>query len=226
MAKDQIAHDLMLYHLLKRVPPIPADLVTFAQAFAMGAHYGIDQRRKYTDEPYIVHPAEVVQILRSVGASDEELAAGWLHDVPEDTDTPLPVIFNVFGAGVGVIVEGMTDAATIPTPAARKKTAIELVEAVFGLKAGQLLNRMPVRRDLPTGPNRETRKAATIKRLAAADAKTQNVKCADLISNHKDISNFDPDFAVVYRHEARALLVVLTKANPILRNRLAAILEN
>lgn len=46
-----------------------------------------EQTRKSTDIPYIVHPAECMQILTEMGCSTEIIVAGILHDTIEDTDT-------------------------------------------------------------------------------------------------------------------------------------------
>lgn len=70
--------------------------------------------------------------------------------------------------------------------------------------------------DLEVG-NRATRKAASRTRLAAAPAWVQTIKVADLISNTSSIVEHDPDFARVYLSEKRALLEVLTRANPMLK---------
>lgn len=48
-----------------------------AREFAEAAHARIDQRRKYTGEPYIAHPAAVVELVRSVPHTDEMIAAAW-----------------------------------------------------------------------------------------------------------------------------------------------------
>jgi len=78
-----------------------------AKQFATDAHAGAV--RKYTGEAYITHPAAVVEIIRGVPHTKEQIAAGWLHDVVEDTDVTLEQIISTFGAMVGVLVEGMTD---------------------------------------------------------------------------------------------------------------------
>lgn len=85
-------------------------LVYKAQVFAMAAHGAIGQKRKYTGEPYIVHPAEVVQILKTAGVTDPYmLCAGWLHDVVGDTHIGLSDIRNVFGTVVLELVLDLTD---------------------------------------------------------------------------------------------------------------------
>lgn len=67
--------------------------------------------------------------------------------------------------------------------------------------------------DTETG-NRAQRKAAARERLAKAIGWVQTIKVADLISNTASIVERDPKFAVTYLAEARALLDVLTKADP------------
>ena len=67
--------------------------------------------------------------------------------------------------------------------------------------------------DFETG-NRAERKAASRSRLADAPGWVQTIKCADLISNTASIVQHDPKFAAVYLEEKRALLEVLTKADP------------
>jgi (p)ppGpp synthase/HD superfamily hydrolase len=85
------------------------DIVERARVFASAAHAAVGQLRKYTNEPYIVHPAEVVRIVRSVPHTSEMLAAAWLHDVVEDTEVTVETIRMEFGDKVAEIVEWLTD---------------------------------------------------------------------------------------------------------------------
>jgi len=80
-----------------------------AQRYASKAHAAADQRRKYTDEPYIVHPAAVVELVRSVSDDEEMLAAAWLHDTVEDTSSTLEDIRTHFGERVTSLVEMLTN---------------------------------------------------------------------------------------------------------------------
>lgn len=80
-----------------------------AQRYASKAHAAADQRRKYTDEPYIVHPAAVVELVRSVSDDEEMLAAAWLHDTVEDTSSTLEDIRTHFGERVMSLVEMLTN---------------------------------------------------------------------------------------------------------------------
>lgn len=80
-----------------------------AQEFATLAHARINHVRKYTGEPYINHPAAVVELVRSVPHTPEMLAAAWLHDVVEDCGVPLDGIERLFGYEVACLVENLTD---------------------------------------------------------------------------------------------------------------------
>lgn len=94
-----------------------------ARRYATRAHAAAGQRRKYTDEPYIVHPAAVVELVRSVSADDELLATAWLHDTVEDTETTLADIESHFGSRVAQLVEMLTDSAQ---PQAKNRAARKL----------------------------------------------------------------------------------------------------
>ena len=86
------------------------DIVYKAQVFATAAHHAVGQRRKYTNEPYIVHPADVVNIIQTnVGYTDNMLAAAWLHDTVEDTGVTIDVIEYEFGKEIAELVGWLTD---------------------------------------------------------------------------------------------------------------------
>lgn len=80
-----------------------------ALAFARAAHESIDQRRKYTGEPYIVHPVAVAELVRSVPHTPEMIAAAYLHDVVEDTPVTIEAVMAGFGPVVGELVDWLTD---------------------------------------------------------------------------------------------------------------------
>ncbi|BEM25945.1 HD domain-containing protein [Serratia nevei] len=80
-----------------------------ARRYATKAHAAIDQRRRYTDDPYIVHPQAVMELVRSVPHTEEMLAAAWLHDTVEDTPTTLGDIDSHFGPKVAELVRMLTN---------------------------------------------------------------------------------------------------------------------
>lgn len=62
-----------------------------------------NQRRK-DGSIYILHPFEVATILSTITKDEEVLAAGVLHDVPEDCDVEISEIKELFGDRVAEIV--------------------------------------------------------------------------------------------------------------------------
>ena len=80
-----------------------------ALTYATAAHAAVGQRRKYTDQPYIVHPIRVAGIVDKFGGTDEMIMAAYLHDVVEDTAVSIDNIHDMFGPVVARIVDGLTD---------------------------------------------------------------------------------------------------------------------
>ena len=75
--------------------------------FATQAHAG--QTRKYTGEPYVNHPVEVMQLVSTVTDDPEILAAAVLHDVVEDTPATIMNIRIGFSPRVVELVDDLTD---------------------------------------------------------------------------------------------------------------------
>ncbi|NJK37832.1 MAG: bifunctional (p)ppGpp synthetase/guanosine-3',5'-bis(diphosphate) 3'-pyrophosphohydrolase [Oscillatoriales cyanobacterium RM2_1_1] len=85
--------------------PTDNDLVIRAFQFAYQLHRG--QHRK-SGEPYINHPIAVAGLLRYLGSDNAMIAAGFLHDVIEDTDVTPEELEQHFGAEVRHLVEAVT----------------------------------------------------------------------------------------------------------------------
>jgi hypothetical protein len=85
------------------------ELVKRARHFATQAHQRLDQRRKYTDQPYEVHLKAVAGIVAEVSEDPEMIAAAWLHDTVEDTPATFQDIELEFGPGVAQLVAEVTD---------------------------------------------------------------------------------------------------------------------
>jgi (p)ppGpp synthase/HD superfamily hydrolase len=155
-------------------------LITKARVFATAAHAAVGQLRKYTNEPYSVHPEDVAVLVASVPHTEAMIATAFLHDVLEDTNVTEDLLRLEFGDEVTDLVVWLT------------KVEDE-------------------------NDNRATRKAKELIRLSQAPAEAQTIKLADLISNTPSIVTYDPDFAVIFLKEKKALAEVLVKGDQTLR---------
>lgn len=83
-------------------------LVDRARKFAEAKHR--NQFRKDRKTPFIEHPEAVVELLQQSGFREDStmLAAGWLHDVIEDTDATYGEIYELFGEEVAMLVDFVT----------------------------------------------------------------------------------------------------------------------
>lgn len=67
------------------------------------------QKRKYTNEPYIVHCISVADIVKSVTDDEDLICAAYLHDTLEDTDLEQDVIEIELGKRVLDLVLQVSD---------------------------------------------------------------------------------------------------------------------
>jgi (p)ppGpp synthase/HD superfamily hydrolase len=108
-----------------------------ARLYATNCHF--NQRRKCTREHYIVHPAAVVDIVRSVPHTAEMLAAAWLHDTVEHTPTTVDDIRHFFGEEVASLVEMVTDVSRPEDGSKAKRRAIDLVHLSLASPAAKTI---------------------------------------------------------------------------------------
>lgn len=95
----------------------------FEEALTFAARLHAGQVRKGTAIPYVAHLLAVASLVLEHGASDDEAIAALLHDAAEDQGgkATLDEIRSRFGDVVAEIVEGCTDAWTIPKPPWRER---------------------------------------------------------------------------------------------------------
>lgn len=80
------------------------DIKEKAKMFAIQAHMG-QIRKSEPDKPMIMHPIGVGQLLESFGYDDNVVAAGYLHDVVEDTKYTIEEIERKFGKDIATLVK-------------------------------------------------------------------------------------------------------------------------
>jgi (p)ppGpp synthase/HD superfamily hydrolase len=79
------------------------DLIEEARSYGYMAHY-YDSPTRYKGLPAFTHPAAVAEILERHGCKPEVIAAGFLHDVTEDTKIKISEIYKLFGSKVAYLV--------------------------------------------------------------------------------------------------------------------------
>jgi (p)ppGpp synthase/HD superfamily hydrolase len=156
-----------------------------ARVFATAAHGAINHRRKYTGEPYIVHPVEVAEIvefnyrfdatisLDHIKSIDYVIAASYLHDVIEDTAITEENLLNEFPFGVVRLVVELTNVSK------------------------------------PEDGNRKARKTLDLMKTACTSFDAKMIRLADITSNIRTIFSCDRGFARVYVAEKLAMLDVM-----------------
>ena len=79
-----------------------------AKSFAIAAHIG-QIRKSDKEKPKIIHPINVANILQEYNFDDNVIAAGYLHDVIEDTNYTKEDLLKSFGEDVVSLVLGATE---------------------------------------------------------------------------------------------------------------------
>lgn len=82
------------------------ELIEGAYKFSKEAHEG---QKRYSGDPYFIHPAKTAQSLAELGMDPKTVAAGLLHDTLEDVDDiSAKKIKEEFGEEVLFLVQGVT----------------------------------------------------------------------------------------------------------------------
>ncbi len=86
-------------------PQCDPDLIRRSYEVASQAH---DGQMRASGQPYVQHSLETAALLADLRLDPATIAAAILHDVPEDTGTPLETIRQEFGEEVAKLVDGVT----------------------------------------------------------------------------------------------------------------------
>lgn len=115
------------------LPPIR--LISEAADLAARRHNGM-ARKGRGNEPYINHLAEVANLLATAteGVDAELVAAGWLHDTIEDTDTTREELAQRFSERIASLVTECTDDMSLPKAERRRLQVLDAPKKSDGAK--------------------------------------------------------------------------------------------
>lgn len=119
------------YSLLEEIKQHPHyDVEKIEKAYILARNAHKDQRR-YSGEPYIMHPIAVAKILFTLGMDNECIIGALLHDVVEDTEEyDIKYIRSEFGDDVAHLVDGVTKLGQIPL-STREEVQAENIRKMF-----------------------------------------------------------------------------------------------
>lgn len=104
-------------------------LIRDAYAVAEKAHLG--QKRKSGKDDYIQHPLHTALNLAKIGLGSKTIAAGLLHDVPEDTPVTLKELEQKFGKEIACIIDGVTKLGRIKLRGTKEEIYLENLRKMF-----------------------------------------------------------------------------------------------
>jgi GTP pyrophosphokinase len=87
------------------MPAEQIEQVVRAYEFGAIAHSG---QTRLSGDPFISHPLAVAQILADMHMDSQAIAAAILHDVIEDTETPIAELAEQFGNEIATLVDGVS----------------------------------------------------------------------------------------------------------------------
>jgi len=137
----------------------PLRLVSEAAELAARRHNGM-ARKGRGNEPYINHLAEVANLLALVtgGADAELVAAGWLHDTIEDTETTREELAEKFSERVALLVVECTDDMGLDKPVRRQKQVEDAPHKSPGAKLIKIADKISnIRARILPDPNKAER---------------------------------------------------------------------
>lgn len=99
-----------IFDIIGKVSRKDQELLTKAYKFAQHAHEG---QKRMSGEPYFYHAFEVTKILAKLRMDVKALAAGFMHDVLEDTKVSEEEIKKEFGDDILFLIKGVTKLGTL-----------------------------------------------------------------------------------------------------------------
>jgi len=118
----------IIKNLRVEATPRRIELIRRSFEFAEKAHAG--QKRK-SGEDYIQHSLATALNLARIGMRSKTIAAGLLHDVPEDTSVTLKEVEKEFGKEIAFIVDGVTKLGKIKLRGNKEEIYLENLRKMF-----------------------------------------------------------------------------------------------
>lgn len=136
----------------------PRDIRQIAQAALFAAHAHKRQMREDMGDPYLVHLAEVAALCAGIKPLDPVLvAAAWLHDTLEYTDTDEAALREQFGEAVAALVADVSDPPGLKGKARRQRQVDHTAKAGLRTKRLKLADRTSNVEEVLNGPDERFR---------------------------------------------------------------------
>lgn len=105
-------------------------LLRRAYEFAKRAH---QTQKRFSGEPFIVHPLNVAKILFEMGFDEKVITVGLLHDTVEDTGVTLEHLRKGFGKEIADLVDGVTNISRIRSENIKQHEAENIRKMLFSM---------------------------------------------------------------------------------------------
>jgi hypothetical protein len=200
-------------------------ILELADSFAELSHRLQGQTRKYSADPYIVHPRRVSAILAANGHHNSILSAALLHDVVEDVS---PKNLSQAALNLGVSSTHIIEECLVEEPLDyrdARRSALLILETMFPRLVVCLVEEVTDISQLSDG-NRKLRKNMDLEHYRLASFGGRSIKLADILDNGPDIILNDPGFARKWMSEARVKVDISEGGDPDLLSKAQMLMKN
>jgi len=198
---------------------VDVKMLNRAYSFSQKAH---GSQKRSSGEDYMQHPLHTAHILAKIGMSSDVIAAGLLHDVPEDTKHTLEEIEKEFGKEIAFLIEGVTKIGKVRLGKERAKSSWERDK-----KKDKKPKDKKAREKERGQIDREYLYMENLRRMVlamAADIRTVIIKLADRLHNMQTLDSLSPEKQ--YRIAKETLEVYAPLANRLGMGEIKGTLED
>ncbi|MFZ1076155.1 MAG: HD domain-containing protein [Nitrosotalea sp.] len=169
-------------------------IIESAELFAKERHAG---RIRNDNTPYLDHLKGMVNRLKNLGISDQEvLAAAWLHGIMEETNTTFDEIDKRFGSRIAVLVLASHKDKSLPRDQVEKQYIKQLKESPIEAKLIKLCDISTNLKDLKNATWSKTKKTKQVKKnlyylniikLELSNNKTQYPEIQNIVNGINEV---------------------------------------